>query len=320
MGSSCERASSGAAPAARPGDGSILGFHHERRVRQPYRGPGELRDIILGTRTNVLSIDLETWHGTSCVEETFDLLNLLRERRVTATFFVLGSVALSEPDLVRRLDGEGHEIASHGWDHQQLCRKTSAAFLDEMRRSMDVLVRLVDKPVMGYRAPHFSVDERTYWAYDALAKAGFKYDSSVFPVAGPRYGVPGFPRGPVRVLRGSVEMVEMPLSTVRLLGMNLPVAGGGYFRLLSYPLIAHAVREVNREGNPFVAYCHPYEFRRAPLRWPRAGAGVAGRLKANALEAKFNMFRSGLRSKLARLLEEFRFGPFREVLRDALNS
>jgi polysaccharide deacetylase family protein (PEP-CTERM system associated) len=277
--------------------------------------PGDLAPIALRQGTNILSVDLETWHDTSCVEETAYLLDLIHEKRATATFFVLGSVACREPDLVRRIVAEGHEVGSHGWDHDPIYEKSPARFRDDMKRSFETLSELAGCPIAGYRAPHFSITPDTYWAFDALTDVGFKYDSSIFPIGGPRYGIPDFPRWPVRVTRNHRSIVEVPLSTVRRLGRNLPVAGGGYFRLLPYPLIERSVRAVNADGLPFVVYCHPYEFRRDRLSWP-AGPGGFGKARAAALGVKFNLFRQTMRGKLSRLLDAFRFTSIEEALRD----
>jgi len=263
---------------------------------------------------DVLSIDLEMWHDTSCVDETGFLLDVLEAHRARATFFVLGSVATREPGLVKRIAGCGHEIASHGWNHDQIWKKSPSQYRDEMQRSFDTLSGLVGSPIAGYRAPHFSVSPDTYWALDVLAEIGFKYDSSIFPIAGPRYGIPDFPRAPVRVKRNGRSIVEVPLSTVRQLRWNLPVAGGGYFRLLPYPIIERSVRAVHGDGRPFVVYCHPYEFRRESLVWP-PGAGLLGRAEAVARGAKFNLFRRTMLGKLTRLLTEFTFTSVQEALR-----
>lgn len=277
--------------------------------------PGELDRIALRHTTNILSIDLEPWHETSCVEETVYLLDLMRRKRATATFFVVGAVARGEPDLVRRIAAEGHEVGSHGWDHDPIYAKSPSKFRDDMKRSFETLSELAGYRIAGYRAPHFSITPDTYWALDALADIGFKYDSSIFPIAGARYGIPQFPRYPVRVTRNHRSIVEVPLSTVRTLGNNLPVAGGGYFRLLPYSLIERSVRSVNADGLPFVAYCHPYEFQRDPLSWP-AGPGSLAKARAAALGFKFNLFRQTMRGKLSRLLDAFRFTSIEKALFD----
>lgn len=273
-----------------------------------------LQELSISRDANILSVDVEGWPGRSCVEDTLYLLDLFRRKGARATFFVLGTVASSEPDLVRRIVAEGHEVGSHGWNHLPLSRKTPGEFRGETLRSFDTLSALAGGPIAGFRAPYFGVNARTSWALELLSDAGFAYDSSIFPIAGPRYGVPEFPRAPVRIGLGGRSIVEVPLSTVRALGRNVPVAGGGYFRLLPYPVIERAVRAVNDDGLPFVVYCHPYEFGREPLPRP-PGDGVLGSMRAAITAARFNLLRGTMRGKLARLLDAFRFTSFREALR-----
>lgn len=280
---------------------------------------GRLEPIPMRPEVNVLSVDLEMWDEESCVEEASYLLELFRTKGAKATFFVLGSVVARDPGLVERIAAEGHEIASHGWDHDQVFKKTPAQFLAEMRRSFDTLSSLAGAPIAGYRAPHFSINPGTYWALDVLAEVGFKYDSSIFPFAGPRYGVPDFPRTPVRMRRNGRTLLEVPLSTVRAGRWNLPVAGGGYLRLLPTPLVERAIRAIHGEGLPFVLYCHPYEFRAERLLVPPF-PGVLGKARARLAEAKWNLFRRGLRDKLARVLEGSSFTSMREALGPALRA
>jgi polysaccharide deacetylase family protein (PEP-CTERM system associated) len=279
--------------------------------------PGELEPIFVAPGTSVLCVDLEEWGDASCADDAMFLLDLFARAGARATFFVLGLVARREPRLVRRIAAAGHEIASHGWDHQQVFHKTPALLRAELERAFGTLSDLVGRPIAGYRAPHFSVGPATWWALDVLADVGFTYDSSIFPFAGPRYGVPGFPRGPVRIVREGRRLVELPLSTVRTMGRNLPVAGGGYFRLLPYPLIERAVATVHAAGLPFVSYCHPYEFRRAPLVHPPV-PGRLGGARAALLGAKFNFRRQTMPGKLARLLARFRFTSCEDALGPAL--
>ncbi|HEX9308098.1 MAG TPA: DUF3473 domain-containing protein [Anaeromyxobacter sp.] len=279
--------------------------------------PGDIEAIRVPPRTSILSVDLEDWSDDSCVDDALFLLDLFRSKNVRATFFVLGSVARRDPHLVRRIAAAGHEIASHGWDHEQVFKKTPEGFRDDMARSFETLSNLAGKAIAGYRAPHFSIRPATYWALDALADVGFAYDSSVFPIAGPRYGIPGFPRSPVRIRRNGRRILEVPLSTVRAMGRNVPVAGGGYFRLLPYQVIEGAVRAVHADGLPFVSYCHPYEFRREPLVYPST-PGLLGGARAALLGAKFNFRRQTMRGKLARLLDALPFTSFDEAFRGEL--
>jgi len=273
--------------------------------------------IALGPHVNLLSVDLEPWAGRFCPDDAFFLLDLFRQKGATATFFVLASVAEEHPDLIRQIDAEGHEVASHGRTHRPLYAVTPDAFRKETAEAVGLLADVLGKPVLGFRAPLFSVMPGTLWALDVLLDLGIQYDSSVFPFRGRRYGYPGFPRQAVRVSRGDRSIVEVPLATVRRCGMNLPASGGGYFRLMPYALIRRALEAVNAEGRPLVVYCHPYEFRRRPLRCPRGYEGL-GFWQRRLLETKANLFRSTMRPKLARLLDQFRFCSFREALRDEI--
>lgn len=275
--------------------------------------------IALSPHVNLLSVDLEPWGGRFCREDALFLLDLFRQKRATATFFVLASIAEQDPDLIRRIDAEGHEVASHGRTHRPLDDVSPGAFRQDTEAAVGLLADLLGKPVLGFRAPLFSIRPSTGWALDVLLDLGIQYDSSIFPFRGRRYGYPGFPRRAVRIPLGDRSIVEVPLSTVRRFGMSLPVSGGGYFRLLPYAFIRRAVQAVNAEGRPFVVYCHPYEFGPRPLRCPRGyeGLGYWGRRR---LETKANLFRFTLRPKLARLLDRFRFCSFREALSDEITS
>ena len=275
--------------------------------------------VSLSPDVNLLSVDLEPWPGGGYREEALFLLDLFRERKAKATFFVLSCVAEEDPDLVRQIDREGHEVASHGYSHRPIHTMTKETFAEEMRRAVDLLSEVVGKPVLGFRAPIFSIVPRSWWALKTLLDVGIQYDSSIFPMRGPRYGIPSFPRHAVRVPLGDRSIIEVPLSTVRKCGINLPVAGGGYFRLLPYPLIRHAFRTVNAEGFPFVVYCHPYEFHQRPLRLPHRFEGC-GYWKRRLLETKQNLFRWTMRAKLASLLDQFRFSSFREALGNEIRS
>ena len=279
----------------------------------------QLHKVPLSHTTNILSVDLESWQDTSCRDEALFLLELFEKKNTKATFFVHSGVAEREPDLLRQIDAEGHEIASHGCRHQPLFEMTPEEFRADTKKSLILLTGVIDKPILGYRAPIFSIVEKSYWALDVLAELGIKYDSSVFPIAGARYGVPQFPRGAVRLQCGDNSIIEVPLSTVRWLGKNWPVSGGGYFRLLPYPIITRAIQSVNRDGFPFVVYCHPYEFCQETLRCWR-DASALGWWRTRKKEVKTNMFRKSMRSKLSRLLDKFHFHSFREALSDEIGK
>lgn len=253
----------------------------------------------------IFTIDLEHWHSVSCVPIVRYLLGLLREREATATFFVVGCRAEPMADLLREIHADGHEIASHGWVHKPPAAFTPADFREELKRSRDVLSGITGAEVTGYRAPLFGIVADTAWALDVLVEVGMRYDSSIFPFAGERYGIAGFPAGPARVEREAGEIIEIPLSTVTVAGKNWPVAGGGYFRLLPYPLIRAAVRAVQRDGRPFVAYCHPYEF--DPRTLHHSAADGLGWLMARRDEVKTNLWRRSMADKVTRLLSDFTF-------------
>jgi polysaccharide deacetylase family protein (PEP-CTERM system associated) len=200
------------------------------------------------------------------------LLEELGGLGVKATFFLLGETARQHAALVRAIHGAGHEVASHGWDHQRLHRLTPASFREDVRRSKDTLEQITGVPVLGYRAPTFSVVRQTAWALEVLAEEGLLYDSSIYPVVHDRYGVPGAPCGPFRVREGAGGLLELPPLTCRFLGANVPVGGGGYFRLLPLWVLERALARA-RKGRPPVAvlYFHPWEFDPQQRRLPLTG-------------------------------------------------
>lgn len=292
-----------------------------------------MNPVPLGTQANALSIDVECWHQIicrkltarsippmeQCYHMTRSVLSLLKEVKVTATFFVLGTVAVRFPELVRQIDRDGHEVATHGYSHTPITGLSRDDFRLEIRRSADVLTDIIGKPVMGFRAPEFSVVETTLWALDILAELGIKYDSSIFPIRGSRYGIATFPTGAVRMALRNGPLIEIPPSTIRMWGRSLPVAGGGYFRILPLGWIVRAIRRINLEGRPFVLYLHPYELSEAPLRcddFPVRPKKFASLIT----EMRWNVLRSTIRDKLRRLLKEFRFAAIHEVLGDALRT
>ena len=261
--------------------------------------------LRLSPEHGILTIDLEHWHSVSCVPVMRYLLGVLRELGATATFFVVGCRAEAIAEVLREARADGHEIASHGWIHKPPAAFTLAEFREELKRSQDVLSGIAGAEVIGYRSPLFGVVAETMWALDVLVELGFRYDSSVFPFAGGRYGIAGFPAGPSRVQREAGSIIELPPSTVAVAGRKWPVAGGGYFRLLPYPIIRAAVKAVQRDGRPFVAYCHPYEFDPRTLHYSEVDG--LGWLKARSDEMKTNLWRRGMADKVTRLLKEFTF-------------
>jgi len=234
-------------------------------------------------------------------------LSILDRAGRKATFFVLGWVAEHEPEVVRAIASAGHEIASHGHSHRMVHELGPDAFEVDVRRSLELLAPLSPRPVRGFRASTFSVTEATWWALPRLARLGFAYDSSIFPVRHDRYGMPGFARTPVVLDLEGARIVELPLLTWRILGQNLPAAGGGYLRQLPLGFTRAALRAMNRSGEPGVVYLHPWELDPGQ---PRASPSVIGRL--GHLRHYRNLDRTAAR--LERLVGEFEFGPLADLL------
>ena len=192
---------------------------------------------------------------------TRQLLEQLSGADVKATFYIVGQIAESHPKLVRDISDAGHEVGTHGWDHQRVHRFTPESFRNDIRQSKEALEQATGQPVYGYRAPTFSVMRQTAWAVDVLAESGLLYDSSIFPVRHDRYGVPDAPRVPFMVQGEEREILELPPTTFRVLGMNHAVAGGGYFRLYPLQFMKAGIRQLTRDDSPLaMLYFHPWEF------------------------------------------------------------
>lgn len=237
---------------------------------------------------------------------TTRVLDLLDEHRVRATFFVLGWVAERHPDLVRDIAARGHEIACHGYSHQLVYNQNPGEFYEETKRSKQILEDLVGSPVRGYRAASYSVTKKSLWALDTLMDLGFDYDSSIFPITHDRYGIADAPRAPhVATVGGRVGLVEFPMSTAKMLGMNVPICGGGYFRLLPYAVTRAGLRKINRDDRrSFVFYLHPWE---VDPDQPRIKASLLSMFRHyNRLGSTYG--------NLQRLMQDFRFTTMAEVL------
>ncbi|HYG71597.1 MAG TPA: XrtA system polysaccharide deacetylase, partial [Actinomycetota bacterium] len=188
------------------------------------------------------------------------LMALLDDHGVHATFFVLGWVAERRPGLIRDIHSGGHEVAIHGYDHRPITIMTPAELREDLRRAKGIVEDITGDAVLGYRAPTYSVVEGTLWALDVMLEEGLRYDSSIFPIAHDRYGIPRADRHPWVERRGTSEIAEFPISTVRLFGRNLPFVGGGYLRLLPMPYVRWGMRRVVAgEGRPVMLYVHPWE-------------------------------------------------------------
>ncbi len=190
------------------------------------------------------------------------LLELLARANVQATFYIVGEIARTHPSLVKDIHNAGHEVGSHSWDHRRVHHFTPQTFREDLLRSKEALEDVTGAAVVGFRAPTFSVMRATAWATDVLADCGFQYDSSIFPVRHDRYGIPDAPRSPFIAVGRVREILELPPLTYRLLKWNLPVAGGGYFRLFPPAIMRAGLRQANEQPVPSVAmlYFHPWEF------------------------------------------------------------
>jgi polysaccharide deacetylase family protein (PEP-CTERM system associated) len=254
---------------------------------------------------HVVSRDVWDKQESRVVANTDRLLGLFDARGVRATFFILGWVAERAPQLVRRIAAAGHEIASHGYNHQILYNLTPKQFREDVREAKLTLEQIAGCPVVGFRAPSYSVTASSLWALDVLVEEGYLYDASIFPIHHDRYGIPDAARHAHVMSRPAGALVEVPASTVRLGGVNLPVAGGGYFRLLPYGWTKWGIRRVNRlEREPVIFYLHPWEI---DPDQPRMQVGAKTRLRHYG-----GLGRTAAR--LERLLSDFKFDSIAAVL------
>ncbi len=201
------------------------------------------------------------WPRLECrIEANIErILLLLESRRIHATFFTLGWIAERYPAMLRRVAEAGHEVASHGYAHLRASEQSAAQFADDVCHSKTILEQLTGLAVRGYRAPSFSIGATNLWAFDVLQEAGYRYSSSIYPIRHDHYGMPDSPRYAWRP-RGPHGVLELPVSTVRLRGRNLPAGGGGYFRLLPYALSRWLLRRINScDGQAGIFYFHPWE-------------------------------------------------------------
>lgn len=271
---------------------------------------------------NALTVDVEDYFQVSafadCVprsqwdamesrvsRNTERLLELFEQAGTHATFFVLGWVAERFPALIKRIDRDGHELASHSFDHGLVYDTTPDAFADDLRRAKAAIEGAAGVAIHGYRAPSYSITERSLWALDVLVNEGYRYDSSIYPIRHDRYGIPSWPRHIHRVQRSAGSIWELPGSTISRIGMNFPIGGGGYFRLLPYAWTRSGISSLNRdEGRPAIFYLHPWEI---DPDQPRIKAGVISRARHY-----YNLDKT--EGRLRRLLREFRFGRVADVL------
>jgi polysaccharide deacetylase family protein (PEP-CTERM system associated) len=270
-------------------------------------------------------------------------LNHSLTQRVKATFFVLGWIAERYPGLVRRIQKEGHEIACHGYAHKLIYTQSKEEFRQDIRKAKGILEDITGSEVIGYRAPSYSITNKSQWAFEVLVEEGFKYDSSVFPIRHDFYGMPDAPRFPFVVslnenqnvefsmlnfelrtaepqhgttaalnnsltqsLINSKALIEFPISTVKFFGQNIPISGGGYFRLFPYPFIKKGLKRINNvEKQPFIFYVHPWEL-----------DSDQPRIKEVRLRSRFRHYINldKTESKFRRLVGDFQFSTIQQLL------
>ncbi len=276
---------------------------------------------------NALTVDVEDYFHVSAFEQcirrdewdcfplrvvdnTRRILDLFDEFDAKGTFFVLGWVAEKVPELVREIDRRGHEVACHGFSHQRIYAIGPDSFRQDVTRAKSLLEDIIGSPVLGYRAPSYSITARSLWAIDILIESGFTYDSSIFPIHHDIYGIPGAERFPHEIRRESGVLREFPLTTFSLpvpgKRVEVPIAGGGYLRLLPVGLVSRALQHVNRaEQQPVVIYFHPWEI---DADQPR----ISGACLKSRFRHYLNLGRT--EGKVRRLLNSFDFKPMESVL------
>ena len=278
--------------------------------------------MSISSITNALTIDVEDyfqvsafaphiarseWNTRECrVERNIDgILEMLARHDTKATFFTLGWIAERYPQLVRQIVKEGHELASHGYGHERATDQTEEAFFADIQLAKIVLEDLADSEINGYRAPSFSIGTENLWAFDCLARAGYRYSSSIYPIRHDHYGMPDSPRFAYEVRPG---LMEIPITTLRVLNRNFPSSGGGYFRLLPYALSRWMLCRVNgHDREPGIFYFHPWEIDTGQPR-------IAGISSKTRFRHYVNIDR--MEGRVNQLLRDFKWGRMDQIFLD----
>ena len=273
---------------------------------------------------HAISVDVEDWYQSTIdadaplsdrfIASTRRVLESFARRGVRGPFFVLGLAAEVSPGIVKEIADAGHEVQRHGYGHASNFELSAEQFREDLRRAKGMIEDLTGCEVFGYRAPCFTVDERTPWALDVLAETGHRYDSSIFPVRTSRYGVDGYPPEPrIVATTGGHRIVEAPVACFDAFGKRRPVGGGGYFRLWPWPIIRSAWRQIERRGRPGIVYMHPYEYDPTEMAHFRSSVGWKRRMHQG-------LGRKGFARKVDRLLAEFDFGAIADVIQPLLDE
>lgn len=264
---------------------------------------------------NYLTIDVEDYFQVAAFEKviqpsqwknypsrvernTGKILELLDTYKVTATFFIVGWTAEQYPFMVKEIASHGHQIACHSYCHQKIYQQTPDEFRRDTKKAKDILEDITGRSITGYRAPTYSITKKSLWALDIIKELGFKWDSSIFPILHDNYGIPDAPRFAYKLPNG---LIEYPITTALFFGRKVPVAGGGYFRILPYWFTRMALKKINQqEKQPFIFYLHPWEVDPNQPRVNHAGWKSRFRHYHNLGKTE---------GRLHRLLQEFQFGP-----------
>jgi polysaccharide deacetylase family protein (PEP-CTERM system associated) len=268
---------------------------------------------------NIMSVDLEDFfcdlpfeqwsnYESRIIKNTNKILEIFEKHQVKATFFTLGYIAEQFPDLIKEIDNQGHEIASHSYAHLDIRKTTKEEFENDLKKSIKVLEKITTKKVLGFRAPYFSIEKKSFWAMEILSKY-FKYDSSIFPVKTPLYGIRNAPRNIYKpnLINPSIKdhksnLIEIPMAThkIPIIG-NIPIAGGFHLRFLPYFYIKYGLNRINKKGNSFIFYIHPKDL---DPDMPK--------INEYAWHHYYNL--NGATKKFEKILEDFEFCAVKEVL------
>jgi polysaccharide deacetylase family protein (PEP-CTERM system associated) len=273
---------------------------------------------------NILTVDLEDWFQSSLelfdkipepekifrptgrvVRNTGRLLDILKEQKVKATFFVLGTVAEEFPDLIKEIYLQGHEIGTHGYGHKLIYEQTKEEFKEDLRKAIDIIESITGEKIWGYRAPYFSIREDSLWALQVLKEEGLRYDASIFPLKRKLYGV-----NDINEINTN-GIAEFPVSKTSFIGYEFPFGGGGYLRLFPYAVTKWAIRKLNREGTPAMVYLHPYEMDTEDFQ----DYGFDSNLKTKFTRFGQEFNREKTEDKIRALLRDFEFTSIKELLK-----
>ncbi len=280
---------------------------------------------------NALTIDIEDYWSVfsrdwlhidaepsdAVIRNTEWFLETLSQHNVKATFFILGEVAKKFPSLIKKIAQDGHEIASHGSSHKQIFKLNEQQFREEISESKKMLEDITSTVVIGYRAPAFSVMPSTKWSLEVLAQEGFKYDSSVYPISGRRYGWPGFSKDICKIdLQAGLSIIEVPLSTVSVFGKTFPAAGGGYLRHFPYIVTKMAIKHICKK-RPVIVYIHPYEIDTKEIAFETGHLSDSEKNKVLSFHKMQLRNSKTMLQKSINLLSDFKFAPIAQIIDDS---